>query len=256
MKKILKIINIFGFNPKQLYLSITSIPWFIKSFIKFKRTQPENNNDFSFRFLPIFNDRFESSGSLSGHYFHQDLLIAQKIFANKPTNHLDIGSSIYGFVSHVASFRKIDIVDIRDNISHSKNIFFRKFDLLNLDKKFIDYYDSISCLHVIEHFGLGRYNDNIDFNGHIKGLENIAKIIKKDGIFYLGTPVGKPKIYFNAHRVFNAHYIFRLLSPYFDLLEFHFINDEGILLNDLDFSKFDCDQYNYGCGIFILKRKI
>ena len=35
--------------------------------------------------------------------------------------------------------------------------------------------DSISCLHALEHFGLGRYNDPLDPNGHLKGFNNISK---------------------------------------------------------------------------------
>ena len=37
--------------------------------------------------------------------------------------------------------------------------------------------DSLSCLHAIEHFGLGRYSDPIDINGHIKGLENMISLL-------------------------------------------------------------------------------
>ena len=33
--------------------------------------------------------------------------------------------------------------------------------------------DSLSCLHAIEHFGLGRYTDPIDINIHIKGLTTL-----------------------------------------------------------------------------------
>jgi hypothetical protein len=32
------------------------------------------------------------------------------------------------------------------------------------------YCDSLSCLHALEHFGLGRYGDPIDPRGHEKGI--------------------------------------------------------------------------------------
>jgi len=59
------------------------------------------------------DDRFDQSGTASGHYFHQDLLVASRIFINNPEKHVDIGSRIDGFVAHVASFREIEVFDIR-----------------------------------------------------------------------------------------------------------------------------------------------
>ena len=52
---------------------------------------------------------------------------------------------------------------------------------MQLDDSFIEYCDSISSLHAIEHFGLGRYGDPIDYYGHIKAISNITKMLKKMG---------------------------------------------------------------------------
>jgi hypothetical protein len=77
--------------------------------------------------------------------------VAQYVFKNKPTLHVDIGSRNDGFVNHVASFRKIEILDIRNNEIKINNIFFNKLDLQKeLDKKYLNYTDSLSCLHTIE----------------------------------------------------------------------------------------------------------
>ena len=51
----------------------------------------------------------ESAGESQGHYFHQDLLVANQIFLNSPERHIDIGSRIDGFVARVAAFREIEI---------------------------------------------------------------------------------------------------------------------------------------------------
>jgi len=59
-------------------------------------------------------DYYDNAGSASGHYFHQDLLVASFIFKKNPSRHIDIASRIDGFVAHVASFRKIDVMDVRD----------------------------------------------------------------------------------------------------------------------------------------------
>jgi hypothetical protein len=59
----------------------------------------------------ILKDYNEQAGSASGHYFHQDLLVASFIQKSSPERHIDVGSRIDGFVAHVASFRKIEILE-------------------------------------------------------------------------------------------------------------------------------------------------
>jgi hypothetical protein len=59
-----------------------------------------------------------------------------------------------GFVAHVSIYREIEVFDIRPLDNKVDGIIFRQADLMKLDEKYIDYCDSISCLHAIEHFGL------------------------------------------------------------------------------------------------------
>ena len=149
--------------------------------------------------LIILKDFDGDAGSSKGEYFHQDLLVANLIYKKNPERHLDVGSRIDGFVSHVASFRKIEVIDIRplENSAHN-NINFIQADLMNpIDIKKTD---SLSCLHAIEHFGLGRYKDPIDIYGHIKGINNLISLLKKDGTFYISFPIGvKDKVYFISY---------------------------------------------------------
>lgn len=112
-------------------------------------------NDKTFEIInrwPIVNEKYAEAGEAKGHYFHQDLLIAQKIFDNKALKHVDIGSRIDGFVAHVAAFRTIELLDIRPIKNTINNIIFRQANLLNLPSELENYCDSISSLHVIEHF--------------------------------------------------------------------------------------------------------
>ena len=70
----------------------------------------------------------------------------------------------------MASFRKIKIIDIRTlDSSQHPNIEFVQLDLMASTE--IEPVDSVSCLHAIEHFGLGRYGDPIDVFGHIKRVQ-------------------------------------------------------------------------------------
>ena len=246
----------FGINPIAMYKFIIGIPFFIKDiFIFFNQGyKSKEKSYFSIGLpFPILDERFKKSGSVSGHYFHQDLLVAQRIFENNPNTHLDIGSRVDGFVAHVASFRKIEVLDIRATEAKIENIDFKVADLMKVDNRMLNYCDSLSCLHALEHFGLGRYNDPIQFDGYIAGLDSMYKILKKGGIFYLSVPIGKQRVEFNGHRVFSVRYLLTLLQDKYIIDNFSFVDDKGDLnknveMNDIDIDKnFDC---HYGCGIF------
>jgi len=206
---------------------------------------------------PILTDYGADAGSANGHYFHQDLLVASFIHDKNPARHIDIGSRIDGFVAHVASFRNIEVMDIRDldNIGH-KNITFIKADLMNEEGIKCDMTDSVSCLHAIEHFGLGRYGDPLDPNGHLKGFNNIIRMIKSGGILYISFPIGKTnEVHFNAHRVFHPRDIFGwALDPSGLKLErFDFVDDRGGLHRQADVR--DDLNVSYGCGIYMFKKQ-
>jgi|TARA_B110000037_G_scaffold217911_1_gene279885 hypothetical protein len=66
---------------------------------------------------------------------------------------------------------------------------FKKKNINKIDKSLINYCDSLSCLHTLEHFGSGRYGDKIDPVGHIKGFQNLVKMLKKNGILYISFPI-------------------------------------------------------------------
>lgn len=223
------------------------------------KRQMKSNSDFTFgRLSPILNEHSSEAGVMKGNYFHQDLLVARKVFENNPVRHIDIGSRIDGFVAHVASFRAIEIFDIRPQVSSVKNITFSQADLTKLDDKLRECCDSISSLHAIEHFGLGRYGDPIDVNGHLKAIENIHAMLKPNGTFYFSVPIGPQRIEFNEQRVFSVAYLLRILSDKFKVVNFNYVDDDGDLsenapLTDENIaSNFNCHWY--GCGIFELKK--
>jgi SAM-dependent methyltransferase len=180
--------------------------------------------------------------------------VARRIFLNNPDLHIDIGSRIDGFVAHVASFREIEVLDIRGLKSHILNVKFVRADLMgNIDKALVNYTDSLSCLHALEHFGLGRYGDAVRFDGYILGLNNMHTILKRGGKFYLSVPIGPQRIEFNAHRVFALKYMLLLLEPRFKIDSFSFVNDRGDLFENMELTKNEVDRNFgcfYGCGIW------
>lgn len=261
MREKLRIINegfiLIGFDFVKFFNFIIGLPFYFRDYFEIKR-QKGKNSDFYFYKYPILDERFDESGTMSGQYFHQDLYVARRIFNENPKFHVDIGSQTNGFVAHVAAFREIEIMDIRDQKNKVKNISFKRADLMNLPEGMEDYCDSISALHSIEHFGLGRYGDPIDYNGHLKAIKNIAKILQTNGLFYFSVPIGNQRIAFNAHRIFSVKYLLNILQEDFYLKYFSYIDDKGDFFEKVDITQekiktnFGC---NHGCGIFDLIKK-
>ena len=231
---------------------------FYIDYLRIKRQAKASGMYFPFgKFYPCLNERKMDSGSASGHYFHQDLLVARRIFKNNPERHVDVGSRIDGFVSHVASFREIEVFDIRSLNDTIPNIVFKQLDLMSKNFDLRNYCDSASSLHAIEHFGLGRYGDKLDYNGHLKGLKNIYEMLKKNGKFYFSVPIGPQRIEFNAHRVFSVKYLIELIHDKYHVDFFSYVNDEGNLIRDAALNPVDVDNNfgcKYGCGIFELTK--
>jgi SAM-dependent methyltransferase len=241
------------------FILVRGIPPYLKDYREIRRQAKQSGMVFPFgKFYPCMEDKDQKSGTASGHYFHQDLLVANKIFINKPGKHVDIGSRIDGFVAHVASFREIEVFDIRELTGVITNINFRRLDITDTDFVLSDYCDSISCLHTLEHFGLGRYGDKVDYNGHLLGWENIYKMLKKEGKFYFSVPIGKQRIEFNAHRVFSLEYIMNnMIGSRYKIDSFSYVNDKGDLFRDAaldEESVKNSFSLNYGCGIFELSK--
>jgi len=250
----------YGFDAKKFVAAIKpkSTRWISRDLKELKR---QKGTDKTFEFgtmYPIATDKDCEGGLMKGHYFHQDLYVAQQIYQNSPGKHLDIGSRVDGFVAHVASFRPIELIDIRNITSKARNISFRKADLMELPPDLMEYCDSVSSLHAIEHFGLGRYGDPVDYFGYVKAINNIGNILVSGGTFYFSVPIGPQRIEFNAHRVFSIEYLIQILSPIFILNSFSYVDDNGDFFENATLtehhiqSNFSC---NFGCGIFILKKK-
>lgn len=235
--------------------SVRALPRFWRDYRVLKQQLKERKQDFPItRYYPVLNEDSEESGVASGHYFHQDLYIAQRIFENNPRRHLDIGSRVDGFVSHVAVFREIEVADIRRLSTSAKNIRFVHCDLTTPQSvALLGEADSVSCLHALEHFGLGRYGDAISAEGHLRGLENLCALVAPGGLLYLSTPIGPQRIEFNAHRVFAAKTIPTLMPPDFQLERFSFVDDAGDIHKDVGFRQIDVERNfgcTFGCGIY------
>ena len=240
---------------RKIYGALKELHAYYQDFLILNSQSKSAAREFPFGALrPCLNERRGEGGTAKGHYFHQDLLVARRIFRNQPRKHLDIGSRVDGFVAHVASFRDIEVLDIRPVTAMIPNIRFLQADLMApMDDNLVDYCDSLSCLHALEHFGLGRYGDPIMYDGYLLGLQNIWTILKKHGAAYISVPIGPQRIEFNAHRVFCIEYLLECFAPKYEINTFSFVDDHGDLHEDVPLTatevkgNFGCE---YGCGIF------
>lgn len=157
---------------------------------------------------PCLLDRDAEAAAL-GEYFWQDLHVARRIIEANPRRHIDVGSRIDGFIAHLACVRPVEVFDIRPLSAIVPNVRFRQWDLMarapaQAAPEALETADGVSCLHTLEHVGLGRYGDPLDPAGWEVALARLASLVAPGGRLWLAVPVGRRRVAFNAHRVFDA----------------------------------------------------
>jgi len=251
VKQLLSALKLAGVDVRRSLATLRGLPGYWRSFRQFK----QQANGFAFgKPYPCFGD--DQPAPLD-YYFWQDLWVARRVFKNAPQRHVDVGSRIDGFVAHVATFREVEVLDLRRLPDAIPNVTFTQADLQQpLPEALRDYTDSLSCLHALEHFGLGRYGDELDAEGHLKGWRNLVHLLQPNGKLYFSVPIGPQRIEFNAHRVFSVEFLLDLFGPNFRVTAFAYVDDGG-RFNETDLTprlistNLHC---RFGCGIFELKK--
>lgn len=193
-----------------------------------------------------------SDTSFDRHYIYHTAWAARVLSKTKPELHIDVSSSLY-FVVIVSAFIPVKHYDFRLPKIRASNLQVASADLtcLHFSDKSIS---SLSCMHVVEHIGLGRYGDPLDPWGDLKAISELKRVLAAGGDLLFVVPLGKPKIMFNAHRIYSYAQIIDYFSEY-ELIEFALIPDDpkdGGLINNA--SKDMADQQTYGCGCFWFKK--
>jgi len=197
---------------------------------------------------PCLGERTSVTG-FDTHYFYQDIWAFRKIFESGVREHVDVGSKVdyVGFLTAITKVTFIDIRPLRANLSNFTSLTGSILSIPFPDGSV----SSLSCLHVAEHIGLGRYGDPLDPQGTIKACRELRRVLAPGGNLYFGLPVGKPRVCFNAHRIHSADSI----RSYFDglaLKEFSLVDDSGIFTVGADIAR--ANEARYGCGLFHFTR--
>jgi hypothetical protein len=250
----------FGADPRRVFSSLRFVPGYLADLICWSRSASRGDTrEFPLRLLPTLADKYATSGVASGHYFHQDLWAARLIHAHSPKRHVDVGSRIDGFIAHLLCFRSVEVLDIRNLTSNVAGLTFRQADLMSEHAIAIDPAESVSCLHALEHFGLGRYGDAIRPSGWRVGLQRLAELVQPGGRLYLSVPIGRPAVEFNAQRIFHPGYIVcEAQMRGLQLQQFAYVDDAGNF-NDWSDSMSPRElatlaQLEYGCGLFLFRK--
>jgi hypothetical protein len=184
------------------------------------------------------------------HYFHQDVWAARKVAAHGPARHVDVGSRVdlVGFLTVLTEVVFVDIrpleADLERLQSVEGSIVAMPFPARSLE--------SLSCLHVAEHIGLGRYGDPLDPEGTRKAAKELQRVLAVGGQLLFSGPVGQPRTCFNAHRIHAPEAVPQMFDE-LELVEFSGIDDAGRFHADIQPSALAGSRY--ACGLYRFTRR-
>ncbi len=264
MKQLLQTVNTtlqtFGVDGLKAIRQLAGMPRYALEIMAFRRQWRHNPGGWVFgRWWPVMTDRTESAGVMSGHYFHMDLVMAQQVVKAAPKAHLDVGSRIDGFVAHVATTMPVLVGDIRPVESQHPNIRFVQVNLMEqATAEKLGQFPSVSCLHTLEHMGLGRYGDPLDPAGDEKALATLAALTAPGGQLYLATPMGRERIEFNAQRVYGLPRLHDMLARNgFTITHFGYVNDQGHLVPTQELTPEFVEEsqtFTFSCALIIARK--
>jgi predicted SAM-dependent methyltransferase len=243
--KIKKIKELFNLNYLFRYRE------YQKQFITFEKTHGQRFTVLSKDKYPCLNDKGTTT-SFDKHYTYHTAWAARKLQEVSPIEHVDIASLTY-FSTLVSAFIPVKFYDYRPAELELDNFMCSHADItaLPFDSNTVK---SLSCMHVVEHIGLGRYGDKIDVDGDLKAIEELKRVVASQGNLFFVVPIGKAKIMFNAHRIYSYDQIISYFQG-FDLKEFTLIPDksnEGLIVNA---AKEESDMQDYACGCFWFQKR-
>ena len=230
------------------FANLHRLPAFLAARRKFRAMPGGDGLRWSDSYLCL-NDETATT-SVDPHYFYQSAWLARHLAERRPTSYTDVGSSV-SMLGVISGFVPTTFVDIRPVEIALTNFECMAGSIVALP--FPDHsVELLSCLHVIEHIGLGRYGDPLDPAGSQKAAKELVRVLAPQGRLFLSTPVGRERVCFNAHRIFAPQTIVAMFAPC-SLASFAWIDDRGVLRTRA--SPADAADADYGCGLFEFGRQ-
>lgn len=247
------------FSPKNLQIYLSNYGAYECSFFSEDLAKyQERNRRSSFAIessnnRPIITDKYDDMGTVDDSFW-ESVWVASRIRENMPTEHYDIGSRLNGFLSIIIAMGiPLKVIDVRPFPVQIDGMECIVDDATELREFADNSIESLSAVSSLEHFGLGRYGDEIDPEACFKCFANIQQKMRGGGKLYITVPIGRERCCFNAHRFFRPGTI---LSEFdrMKLIEFSYI-DGGKLYRNADLCQFDNYENNHVCnGLFSFEK--
>ncbi|HUP68536.1 MAG TPA: DUF268 domain-containing protein [Acidimicrobiales bacterium] len=187
--------------------------------------------------------------AFDAHYFYQNAWAAKHIFDVMPALHVDVGSDL-SLIGTLSSAIPTVFVDIRPLSASLDQLHRLSADGLHLPFPNASL-SSISCLHVAEHVGLGRYGDALDPYGTEKLCRELERVLAAGGRLLLSVPIGRSRVCFNAHRVLAPRQVIEYF-PELVLLEAAAVTDDAVFVAPADLD--GLANAGYACGMYNFTR--
>jgi SAM-dependent methyltransferase len=221
-----------------------------RRFVAASRTDPRFTIEWADRY-PCLDERTTHT-IFDTHYIYHTAWAARVLRRIQPSVHTDISSSLY-FPAIASAFVPVRFFDYRPPRLYLDSLHVDRADLNELPFP-TDSVESLSCMHVVEHVGLGRYGDPIDPRGDVRAMTELARVVARGGSLLFVVPVGRPRIQYNAHRVYSYAQVVETLAP-LELVEFALIPDDaetrGLLKNP---DPAMVAEQAYACGCFHFRK--
>ena len=237
-------------------IRILLTPLILGDYFRYKKELRGHESRFTLRlrdFHPQVKDKTITTG-FDRHYVYHTSWAARIVAETKPVKHIDISSSLY-FSGIVSAFVPVEFYDYRPANLLLSNLESKEGNLLSLSFE-TGSVASLSCMHTVEHVGLGRYGDSIDPDGDKKACAELSRVLAPGGSLIFVTPVGRESmIEFNAHRIYSYEAVLGLF-PNLELKEFSLIPEsekDGGLVRNADKNLVVREKYACGCFHFTKK---
>ncbi len=223
--------------------NLSHLPRFVSDWWRYRKLSGTSEADWLYSY-PCLADR-TSTTVVDAHYFHQACWMARKLAESAPAWHVDVGSSVEP-IGAISAFVPTLFIDCRPLEVEMAGLSTMSGDVcaLPFDDASVP---SISCLHVLEHVGLGRYGDSIDPQGSAKAALELTRILAPGGRLLISTPVGHERVQFNAHRIFAPQTVLKLFCE-LELSDFAIVDDHGDFFAHAETSQ--ASHMEYACGMF------
>lgn len=232
--------------PRPL-VGLLYVPRYIKQYISYRAAEKPDRVRLSDTY-PCLTDAVTHT-PFDPHYFYQGAWLTRRLAGMDLQCHVDVGSSVL-MLSVMSAVVPIVFLDYRPvNVSLS-GFAAVAGSITNLPFK-NESVESISCLHVLEHIGLGRYGDPLDPSGSYQGAAELQRLVRRGGRIYVSVPIGRERVCFNAHRVLSAATVVDWFG-HCRLVEFSFVDDTGQFNEDQSVQH--VPDLEYGCGMFVFEK--